>query len=103
VLVTDFWSAYDAVARHHQKCWPHLLRELKEIDKADESEEWKAFAKKLRRIYGDGIRLKLARDALDEEVFAGRLDTFQKRLIDLGIAGYAHAHARRLAKRLEKY
>ena len=103
VLVSDFWSAYDAVAKHHQKCWPHLLRELKEIDKTDESEEWKAFAKKLRRIYGDGIRLKLARDDLGEEVFAGRLDTLQKRLIDLGIAEYAHAHARRLAKRLEKY
>lgn len=103
VLVTDFWSAYDAVAKHQQKCWPHLLRELKEIDKTDESEEWKAFAKKLRRIYGDGIRLKLARDALGEEVFAGRLDTLQKRLIDLAIAEYSHAHARRLAKRLEKY
>ena len=103
VLVSDFWSAYDAVAKHHQKCWPHLLRELKEIDKADASEEWKGFAKKLRRIYGDGIRLKLARDALGEDTFARRLDTLQKRLIDLGIAEYAHAHARRLAKRLEKY
>jgi hypothetical protein len=103
VLVSDFWSAYDAVAKHHQKCWPHLLRELKEIDKTDESEEWKAFAKKLRRIYGDGLRLKLARDALGEEVFAHRLDSLQKRLIDLGIAEYSHAHARRLAKRMEKY
>jgi len=103
VLVTDFWSAYDAVARHHQKCWPHLLRELKEVDKTDDSEEWQAFAKKLRRIYGDGIRLKLARDALGEETFAQRLDLLQKRLIDLAIAGYACAPARRLAKRLEKY
>ena len=103
VLVTDFWSAYDAVAKHQQKCWPHLLRELKEVDKTEDSEEWKAFAKKLRRIYSDGIRLKLARDALGEEVFAARLDALQKRLIDLGIAGYTHAHARRLAKRLEKY
>jgi hypothetical protein len=103
VLVSDFWSAYDAVARHHQKCWPHLLRELKEIDKTDDPEEWETFAKTLRRIYADGIRLKLARDALGEETFARRLDLLQKRLIDLGIAEYSHAHARRLAKRLEKY
>lgn len=103
VLVTDFLSAYDAVAKHRQKCWPHLLRELKEIDKAEQPEEWKAFAKKLRRIYGDGIRLKLARSDLGGETFARRLDTLQKRLIDLGIAEYAHADARRLAKRLVKY
>jgi transposase len=103
VLVTDFLSAYDAVARHHQKCWPHLLRELKEVDKSEDSEEWKGFAKKLRRIYGDGIRLKLARGELGEEVFARRLDSLQKRLIDLGIAGYDCAEARRLAKRLVKY
>ena len=32
VLVTDFWAAYDAVGRTKQKCWPHLLRELKEVD-----------------------------------------------------------------------
>ena len=32
VLVTDFWAAYDAVGRAKQKCWPHLLRELTEVD-----------------------------------------------------------------------
>jgi len=33
ILVTDFWRAYDAVeARMNQKCWAHLLRELKTVD-----------------------------------------------------------------------
>ena len=32
VLVSDFWAAYDAVGRTKQKCWPHLLRDLKEVD-----------------------------------------------------------------------
>jgi len=57
----------------------------------------------LNALTAAAIRLKVARDALGEEVFAGRLDTLQKRLIDLAIAEYSHAYARRLAKRLEKY
>ncbi|MGL5098070.1 MAG: IS66 family transposase, partial [Planctomycetia bacterium] len=104
VLVADFWSAYDAVAKHRQKCWPHLLRELKAVgEKYPDDEEWRGFAKKLRRIYGDGIRLKLARDNLDAKAFESRLACLHRRLLDLGLAEYAHADARRLAKRLVKY
>jgi transposase len=104
VLVSDFWSAYDAVAEHRQKCWPHLLRELKEIDGKDgDDDEWKGFSKKLKRIYADGIRLKLARDELGEGAFAHRVETLQRRLIDLGLAEYACVPARRLAKRLVRY
>ncbi len=32
VLVSDFWAAYDAVGRTKPKCWPHRLRDLKEVD-----------------------------------------------------------------------
>ena len=68
MLVTDFWAAYDAVGRTKQKCWPHLLRELKEVDAgSDSGGDWPAFAKRLRRIYGDAIRLELARAALPDE------------------------------------
>ena len=62
VLVSDFWAAYDAVGRTKQKCWPHLLRELKEVDAgSDSGGDWPAFAKRLRRVYGDAVRLELTR------------------------------------------
>jgi len=104
VLVTDFWAAYDAVGRTKQKCWPHLLRELKEADAgSDNGGDWPAFAKRLRRVYGDAIRLELARPTLPDEDFGRKLSLLHDRITDLAVGDWAHAHARRLAKRLHKY
>jgi transposase len=109
VLVTDFWSAYDAVAIHQQKCWPHFLRDLKAIDereakaKGGGSDEWHGFAKRLRRIYADGIRLKLARDDLSAATFESRMLALYTRITDLGSESWTHADAKRLAGRLSKY
>ncbi len=103
VLVTDFWKVYDAVAKHQQKCWPHLLRDLKEVDAKAADEEWKGFSKKLKRVCADGIRLKLARDDLGGAVFDSRVAALNGRLIQLGAAEWIHPDARRLAKRLVTY
>jgi transposase len=104
VLVTDFWAAYDAVGRTKQKCWPHLLRELKEVDAgSDNGGDWPVFAKRLRRIYGDAIRLELARPECPPEDFGRRLALLHRRISDLAVGAWAHADAVRLAKRLHKY
>ena len=104
VLVTDFWAAYDAVGRLHQKCWPHLLRELKEVDEGSENGgDWSEFRQRLRRIYGDAIRLVAARGTLPADVYDLRHAKLQSRMVDLGIAQWANPHATRLAKRLLKY
>ena len=103
VLVTDFWRVYDSVAKYQQKCWPHLLRDLKEVDAKAADAEWAGFSKRLKRIYADGIRLKLARDDLGEAVFDGRVAALHGRLLDLGLAEWTHPDARRLAKRLVAY
>jgi transposase len=59
VLITDFWAAYLAVcAEDRQYCLVHLLRELEKVDLRNESAEWQAFAKMLRRLLRDGIRLR---------------------------------------------
>jgi transposase len=101
VLVSDFWKAYDAYADRRQKCWAHLLREVKEIDTGPEAtDEWRAFSKKLKRIYGDGVRLKLARDELSEEVFDRRVLSLHERLQELSEIESGHPHVRRLAQRL---
>ena len=104
VLVSDFWAAYDAVGRTKQKCWPHLLRELKDVDAgSDAGGDWPVFAKRLRRIYGDAIRLELARPEFPPEDFGRRLSLLHSRISDLAAGEWAHADAVRLAKRLHKY
>jgi transposase len=104
ILVSDFWKAYDAVGRIKQKCWPHLLRELKEIDKGSEGgDDWPGFAKRLRRIYGDAIRLEASRDGLPQEVFSRRLATLHQRMLEMATGEWVNGHARRLAKRLFAY
>jgi transposase len=104
VLVSDFWAAYDAVGRLHQKCWPHLLRDLKEVNAGgDNGEDWPEFDKRLRRLYGDAIRLVAQRASLSSEAYAMRQARLEGRMIDLARAGWKNTQARRLAKRLEKY
>jgi transposase len=104
VLVSDFWAAYDAVGRTKQKCWPHLLRELKEVDEGSGcGGDWPAFAKRLRRVYADAIRLELARGAKPADEYNWKLSLLHGRLTELGVESWASAHAQRLAKRLGKY
>ena len=104
VLVTDFWAAYDAVGRLQQKCWPHLLREVKEVDAGPEpGGDWPEFRKRLRRVYADAIRLAAARGSLPADAYGLRHAKLQARLLDLAGAAWINPHARRLAARLAKY
>lgn len=104
VLVTDFWAAYDAVARLNQKCWPHLLRDLKEVQEGKENGgDWPEFYKRLRRVYGDAIRLEAARADTPADAYGLRHAKLQGRLVDLSVHEWTNPHARRLAKRLDKY
>lgn len=58
-LVSDFWAAYDSVwTGDNQKCLAHLLRELVKVDEHNDSPEWRAFAKQLKRLIRDGLRLR---------------------------------------------
>ena len=83
VLITDFWSAYESVcAEDRQYCLVHLLRELEKVDERNASPEWQAFAKKLRRLLRDGIRLRKRPD-FAPEAYRGRVDRLNKRLAQL--------------------
>jgi transposase len=102
-LVTDFWRAYDAVeARMNQKCWAHLLRELKAVDERPNGprDDWLDFAKKLRRIYTDAVKLASAGDARPGSERDSKLSRLHARMTDLAVATWVHPDARRLAKRL---
>lgn len=103
ILVSDFWAAYNAVcADGRQYCLAHLLRELEKVDQYNDSAEWQAFAKKLRRLIRDGIRLR-KRDNFEPEKYKSRIRYIDQRLMSLADDEYSDDDARRLGKRLTKY
>lgn len=103
VLITDFWSAYESVcAEDRQYCLVHLLRELEKVDQRNDSPEWRAFAKKLRRLLRDGVRLRKQED-FAPGAFQGRVDRLNKRLAQLAREEPVDADTRRLTKRLRRH
>jgi transposase len=104
-LVTDFWGAYNAVVcAARQTCLVHLLRELEATDKyKSPGKHWPTFAKKLRRLVGDAIRLWRRQDELSAETYASRRRRLDARLADMIDADWQDAHAGRLVKRLRRH
>lgn len=104
-LVTDFWAAYNAVAcALRQTCLVHLLRELEHTEKyKSPGKQWPAFAKKLRRLLGDAVRLWRRRDELSAEVYASRRARLAVRLQKLIDTAWSDRHAKRLVKRLRRH
>ena len=103
VLITDFWAPYESVcAEDRQYCLVHLLRELEKVDLRNDSAEWRAFAKKLRRLLRDGIRLRKRSDFAPGK-FQSRVDRLNARLAKLAAEEHIDGDTRRLTKRLRKY
>jgi transposase len=104
-LITDFWGAYNAVAcADRQMCLVHLLRELEQTEKyKSPGDGWSEFAKKLRRLLGDAIRLWRRQDELSTQTYAARRQRLDARLTDLTETDWNNAHATRLIKRLRRH
>lgn len=104
ILVSDFWGAYNAVeCLAKQKCLPHLLRELLRVEKYEKTgRSWQRFAKKLRRLLRDAIRLSKhsERSAPD---YASKRQRIKDRLVTLLETPWQDRHARRLLKRLRRH
>ncbi len=64
---------------------------------------WPEFAKKLRRLLGDAIRLWRRRDELPKETYASRRRRLAVRLQELIDTPWADQHAKRLIKRLRRH
>lgn len=105
VLVTDFWGAYNAVVcACRQTCMAHLLRELEHTEKyKSPGKNWEAFAKKLRRLIGDAIRLWRRQDELPSDTYASRRGRLTARLEELIDTNWDNNHAKRLIKRLRRH
>lgn len=104
-LVTDFWGAYNAVVcALRQTCLAHLLRELEHTEKYKSPDQhWPAFAKKLRRLLGDAIRLWRQQEELSKETYAARCQRLKMRLQMLIDTAWESPHAKRLIKRLRRH
>jgi len=104
-LVADFWGPYNAVAcAHAQKCLVHLLRDLEHVERyKSPGEDWAAFAKKLRRLLGDAIRLSRREGEHTPQAYASRRALLSKRLDELNAVPWEDGQARRLVKRLKRH
>jgi transposase len=103
VLIHDFWAAYESVwADDRQYCLVHLLRELEKVDQTNHSLEWRHFAKKLRRLIRDAIRLRKRTD-FSPETYRSRIHLIDSRLNALAWASYTDSDARRVGKRLDRH
>ncbi len=105
VLVSDFWGAYNAVhCALRQTCLVHLLRELETVEKyKSPGEDWRPFAKKLRRLLGDAIRLWRQREELSADKFASLRGRLTVRLDELIAALWSDKQVLRLIKRLKRH
>lgn len=105
VLVSDFWGAYNAVeCALRQTCLVHLLRDLKQVEKYKSTDpDWPAFAKKLRRLIGDAIRLWRERGSLAADRYGSRRDRLHVRLAELIETSWDNREAKRLVKRLRRH
>jgi len=104
VFVSDFWGAYNVLTCAKQKCLAHLLRDLKQVEQyKDTGADWKRFAKTLRRLIRDAIRLRQRQEALEAAVYRRRCERLEKRLDLLIDHGWANKEAGRLIKRLRRH
>jgi hypothetical protein len=105
VLVSDFWGAYNAVVcAQKQKCLPHLLRDLKRTQHYHRpGGDWPAFAKKLKRLIRDALRLSKKRRELSAERFTRLRQRLEGRLGEMLVQPWEQKHARRLVKRLRRH
>jgi len=104
-LVTDFWGAYNAVVcSRRQVCLAHLLRDLKHVEQYKHpSPEWPKFAKKLRRLMGDAMRLKRQQTELLAEEYTSRRKRLHTRLDELIATPWKDSQAKRLLKRFRRH
>ena len=104
-LVSDFWGAYNAVVcSRRQVCLAHLLRDLKHVEQYKHpSRKWPKFAKKLRRLIHDALRLKKRQTELESDAYASRCACLHARLDALIATPWKDPQAKRLIKRFRRH
>ena len=102
-VISDFFSAYNRLKVRQQKCWAHLIRELREEAPTNLSEEFRSAHRSLRRIFFDARRLAREREALSIGTLLNRTRLLSERLLAWGAAPYRNKTLRRLSERVLKH
>jgi transposase len=102
VLTTDFYGAYNAIDCPKQKCWTHLLRELRELKQTfPDNLEIKAYSKQVKTFF---YRAKdVAKDLADGQEVEKRLSRLHGDLLRFSEVQRTHDDLIRLSKRLFKH
>ena len=103
ILITDFFGAYHRIkAFAKQKCVVHLLREVKQGSLRNRSKERKCFARRLKRLMHEALKLVVDRDKLGKRKYDRRVANLHIRLADIFGASYRDKDCKRLAKHSEE-
>lgn len=103
IAVTDFFSAYNRLKIRQQKCWVHLLREMRQEAQENLSEEFGQAHRSLRRIFLDARRLARDREDLSVSTLLRRTRLLSERLLAWGAAPYRNKTLRRISERMLKH
>lgn len=103
VVVSDFHGAYNRLKSPQQKCWVHLLRELKDCALKEPSVQFYHAHKQLRRIFFDAKRLARLRTQLPALVVLRRQRLLEDRLLTWATTVYPLKVLQRLAGRVLKH
>lgn len=103
IIVSDFYSAYNRLKGPQQKCWVHLLRELRDCAKTELSDEYRAAHRALRRLFLDAKRLVRQRPTLPPLTVVRRQQRLDDRLLAWGTTPYHNKTLQRLAGRVLKH
>lgn len=104
VLVSDFYGSYHLIVAVKQKCWVHVLREVKKIIAEHPKDEGALlFAARIKRQIKRALILKSKQEELDSAKFEKRAQGVETALMNVLEPISGNPLVRRLSKRLLKY
>jgi transposase len=102
VLCSDFYGAYHKIQSEKQKCWAHILRDLKNLREKDPSNlEIQYFASRLKNFFERGKQLR--EDKVVGKDIGSRLKRLKSDTEFFACRKFKHPELQTLAKRLIKY
>lgn len=105
-LVADFYSAYNRVGGKNgkrQRCLPHLMREVKDLNEQDATFADCPLSRRLLRWCKESLRLKKRWDELPDAQYDLAASRLEDRLDRLIAGPWEQADAKRLCKRLQRH
>jgi hypothetical protein len=102
-LVSDFLPTYNKLPYKAQKCIPHLLRDIERTSTRSPPFAQTSFARKLKRVAKDMLRLKRRWNDLDDDPYSMRVSRIADRLDNLAKTESDHKDVRRLSSRLRRH